>query len=215
LPDFFFYLFMKIVLSTLFVVLVAAFASHAQTFTDETNQYRKKYKEEFLHSENSPLKEADIPFLQFYAPDSTFRVEAKFEKSKSKSFEMPTYSGINKTYVKYGTLKFKLNGKRQTLTVYRNLSLQALAKYKDYLFIPFKDKTNGTDTYGGGRYLDLRTSDLKDNTCILDFNKAYNPYCAYSTGYNCPIPPASNHLAIAVSAGEKNFAKQHQQARLK
>lgn len=206
---------MKIILSTLLIVLTAASATQAQTFTEETNQYRKKYKEEFLRTDNSPLKEADLPYLQFYAPDSTFRVEARFEKSKGKSFEMPTYSGTNKTYVKYGVLKFKVHGRRQTLTVYRNLSLQALAKYKDYLFIPFKDKTSGTETYGGGRYLDLKTTDLKDKTVVLDFNKAYNPYCAYSTGYNCPIPPINNHLAIPVIAGEKNFAKHHEQARLK
>ncbi|SDE53387.1 hypothetical protein SAMN04487996_105302 [Dyadobacter soli] len=206
---------MKVVLSTLLIVLVAAFGSQAQTFTEETSQYRKHYKEEFLHSENSPLKEADLPYLQFYAPDSSYRVEAHFEKAKSKSFEMPTYSGMNKTYVKYGVLKFRVNGKKQKLTVYRSLSLQQLAKYKDYLFVPFKDKTNGAETYGGGRYIDLKTTDLKDGKCILDFNKAYNPYCAYSTGYNCPIPPLNNHLAISVPAGEKNFTKHHQEASIK
>lgn len=206
---------MKVVLSTLFTVLVAAFGSQAQTFTEETNQFRNHYKEEFLHSENSPLKAADLSYLQFYEPDSTYRVVAHFEKAKGKSFEMPTYSGMNKTYVKYGVLKFKVNGRRQKLTVYRSLSLQQLAKYKDYLFIPFKDKTNGSDTYGGGRYLDLKTTDLKDGTCVLDFNKAYNPYCAYSTGYNCPIPPLNNHMAIAVTAGEKNFTKHHQEASIK
>lgn len=206
---------MKIVLSTLFTVLVAAFGSQAQTFTEETNQFRKHYKEEFLHSENSPLKEADLPYLQFYEPDSSYRVAARFEKAKGKSFEMPTYSGMNKTYVKYGVLKFKVNGRRQKLTVYRSLSLQQLAKYKDYLFVPFKDKTNGSDTYGGGRYLDLKTTDLKDGTCVLDFNKAYNPYCAYSSGYNCPIPPLNNHLAVSVTAGEKNFTKHHQEASIK
>ncbi|WP_353720903.1 DUF1684 domain-containing protein [Dyadobacter sp. 676] len=206
---------MKIVCSTLFTLLVAAFGSQAQTFTEETNQYRNKYKEEFLHSENSPLKAADLPYLQFYEPDSSYRVEARFEKVKGKSFEMPTYSGMNKTYVKYGVLKFKVNGRRQKLTVYRSLSLQQLAKYKDYLFVPFKDKTNGSETYGGGRYLDLKTTDLKDGTCLLDFNKAYNPYCAYSTGYNCPIPPIDNHLAIAIAAGEKNFTKHQHEASIK
>ncbi|GGM85661.1 hypothetical protein GCM10010967_17250 [Dyadobacter beijingensis] len=206
---------MKIVLGTLFTVLVAAFGSQAQTFTEETNQFRNKYKQEFLHSENSPLKAADLPYLQFYQPDSSYRVEARFEKVKGKSFEMPTYSGMNKTYVKYGVLKFKVNGRRQKLAVYRSLSLQQLAKYKDYLFVPFKDKTNGDETYGGGRYIDLKTTDLKDGTFVLDFNKAYNPYCAYSTGYNCPIPPLSNHLTISITAGEKNFTKHQHEASIK
>ncbi|SKB92327.1 DUF1684 domain-containing protein [Dyadobacter psychrophilus] len=206
---------MKSVLNTLGLLLITVSLAGAQDFKKETDKYRKKYKEEFLSSANSPLKEADLPFLQFYEPDSAYRVVAKFEKSRGQSFEMPTYSGVNKTYVKYGKVKFRINGRRQTLTVYRSLSLQQLAKYKDYLFIPFKDKTNGEESYGGGRYLDLKTTDIKDGELVLDFNKAYNPYCAYSDGYNCPIPPAPNHLPIAITAGEKKFGKDHQQAQLK
>lgn len=206
---------MKSVLNTLGLLLITVFLARAQDFKKETDKYRKKYKEEFLSTANSPLKEADLPFLQFYEPDSAYRVVAKFEKSRGQSFEMPTYSGVNKTYVKYGKVKFRINGRKQTLTVYRSLSLQQLAKYKDYLFIPFKDKTNGDESYGGGRYLDLKTTDIKDGELVLDFNKAYNPYCAYSDGYNCPIPPAPNHLPIAITAGEKKFGKDHQQAQLK
>jgi len=206
---------MKSVLNTLGLLLITVSVACAQDFKKETDKYRKKYKEEFLSSANSPLKEADLPFLQFYEADSAYRVVAKFEKSRGQSFEMPTYSGVNKTYVKYGKVKFRINGRKQTLSVYRSLSLQQLAKYKDYLFIPFKDKTNGDESYGGGRYLDLKTTDIKEGELVLDFNKAYNPYCAYSDGYNCPIPPAPNHLPIAITAGEKKFGKDHQQARLK
>jgi hypothetical protein len=206
---------MKNIINTLLLLLVVGSFACAQNFRDQTYAYRDKYRKEFLNTSNSPLKEADLPFLQFYDPDSTYRVEARFEKSKSESFEMPTYSGVKKTYVKYGTLRFKLNGRKLSLNVYRSLSLLAVAKYKDYLFIPFKDKTNGAISYGGGRYLDLKTTDLKDNTYVLDFNKAYNPYCAYTDGYNCPIPPAANHLAIEIKAGEKNFDKTHQEARLR
>lgn len=206
---------MKSVLNTLGLLLFTVSLACAQDFKKETDKYRKKYKDEFLSSANSPLKQADLPFLQFYEPDSAYRVVAKFEKSRGQSFEMPTYSGVNKTYVKYGRVKFRINGRKQTLTVYRSLSLQQLAKYKDYLFIPFKDKTNGDESYGGGRYLDLKTTDIKDGELVLDFNKAYNPYCAYSDGYNCPIPPAPNHLPIAITAGEKKFGKDHQQAQLK
>lgn len=211
LPDYFQN--MKNIISTLLLLLVTI-GLHAQDFRRETELFRKKYKEEFLHTPNSPLKAADLPFLSFYEPDSSFRVTARFEKSKGRSFEMPTYSGVNKTYVKYGVLKFKLNGRRQTLTVYRSLSLQTLAKYKDYLFIPFKDGTNGSGSYGGGRYLDLKTTDLKDNTYVLDFNKAYNPYCAYTDGYNCPIPPVANHLSQNITAGEKKFGRDHEAAKL-
>ena len=82
-----------------------------------------------------------------------------------------------------------------------------MPQYRDYLFLPFKDPTNGKASYGGGRYLDLKTGDLKSGTAIIDFNKAYNPWCAYADGFSCPIPPAANHLAVEIHAGEKNFEK--------
>jgi len=184
----------------------------AQDFAKQTEQFRQKYKQEFIKTANSPLKKEDLKFLQFYNPDSTFQVPATFTRSRNtQSFEMPTYSGIKKTFVKYGLIKFRLYGKRQTLTVYRSLSLQTLPQYRDYLFLPFKDKTSGNDTYGGGRYIDLKTSDVKDGKFMLDFNKAYNPYCAYSDGYNCPIPPKVNQMSVEIAAGEKNFGKEHQE----
>ncbi len=182
----------------------------AQNFNEETENFRNHYKEDFLKSKNSPLKKDDLSYLRFFEPDSTYRVTAVFKKiEKSRPFEMPTYSDTNKTYVKYGELKFRLHGKKQSLTVYRSLSLQSLPQYRDYLFLPFKDKTNGVESYGGGRYIDLRTGDIKENVVILDFNKAYNPYCAYSDGYHCPIPPAANHISAKIEAGEKNFGKEH------
>ena len=182
----------------------------AQNFDEQTETFRKHYKEDFLKSKNSPLKKEDLEYLRFFKPDSTYQVTATFKRiTKSRPFEMPTYSDTNKTYVKYGELTFRLHGKKQSLTVYRSLSLQSLPQYRDYLFLPFKDKTNGIDSYGGGRYIDLRTGDINGDTVILDFNKAYNPYCAYSNGYHCPIPPATNHMSAKIEAGEKNFAKEH------
>ncbi|MEI9956742.1 MAG: DUF1684 domain-containing protein [Ferruginibacter sp.] len=93
------------------------------------------------------------------------------------------------------------------LTVYQSKSLTKNDQYKDYLFIPFTDATSGDESYGSGRYIDILTTDIKNNTVTIDFNKAYNPYCAYTTGYNCPIPPRENYLIVAVKAGEKSFAK--------
>ena len=103
-------------------------------------------------------------------------------------------------------LKFEVGGKSCALNLYQNLRLVNMPEYQDYLFLPFKDATNGDSTYGGGRYLDFRQKDISsEGILLLDFNKAYNPYCAYSDGFNCPIPPLPNHLAIEVPAGEKNF----------
>ena len=107
-------------------------------------------------------------------------------------------------YRKYGELKFSLEGKMLTLSVYQNLELTKKAGFEDYLFIPFTDLTNGDETYGGGRYIDFRMDQLKEKLVRLDFNRAYNPYCAYSKGYSCPIPPAENLLPVAIRAGVKS-----------
>ncbi|TDB65238.1 DUF1684 domain-containing protein [Arundinibacter roseus] len=183
---------------------------HAQSFQHQTEEHREKYKQEFLTSENSPLKEADLEFLRFFEPDSSFQVHAKFVKTTgSEPFSMPTYSGQQKEYIKFGELHFTLHGQLLTLAMYRSLSLMQVAAYRDYLFVPFKDPTNGEETYGGGRYMDFRLKDISETGVLLDFNKAYNPYCAYSDGYNCPIPPKENHLSLEIRAGEKGFGKEH------
>ena len=81
-------------------------------------------------------------------------------------------------------------------------------KLKDYLLVPFGDATSGFESYGGGRYMDFNIPDIKNNKVVLDFNKAYNPYCAYVSGkYNCPLPPRENELPVAIFAGEKTFTK--------
>ena len=87
----------------------------------------------------------------------------------------------------------------EQLTAYRNIDLSRLEGYRNYLFVPFTDLTNGESTYGGGRYLDLEGP--LGNAVELDFNRAYNPYCAYGGAYSCPIPPIENHLGVAVRAG--------------
>jgi hypothetical protein len=85
--------------------------------------------------------------------------------------------------------------------------LLAREETRDYLFIGFTDMTSAAETYGAGRYIDCVTGDIRGNTMLLDFNKAYNPYCAYAAGYNCPIPPRENDLPVAILAGEKNYGK--------
>ena len=84
-------------------------------------------------------------------------------------------------------------------------------EYKNYLFLPFTDETNYNQTFGGGRYLDFEITDIVGNKLILDFNKCYNPYCAYAGGFNCPIPPKENDLKVKIKAGEKSPAVMNQE----
>jgi len=183
----------------------------AQDFKAEIEKHREKYKANFLKNSSSPLKKKNFEYLRFYEPDEKFKVACEFvaTKKREKPFEVPTSSGQTATYTKFGELKFEIDGKPYKLAVYQSLRLRNLPQYRDYLFIPFKDLTNGKESYGGGRYLDLRMKQIEGDKIYLDFNKAYNPYCAFSAGYSCPIPPKENHLKVAIEAGEKNFAKRH------
>lgn len=191
----------------LIVLLMIGLNSFGQDHKTRVAEWQKKYMDDFLSDASSPLKKEDLQYLRFYDADSIYRVTAKEELlPNEQSFIMPVFSGTGRQYVRYAVLKFTLKGQPMQLTVFRNIALSAVPQFKDYLFLPFTDETNGVETYGGGRYIDLREGDFKSNEVVIDFNKAYNPYCAFSAGYACPKPPDENHLQIAVKAGEKLFA---------
>ncbi len=187
-------------------------AASGQTFYGSTDlkTFRDGRDKEFRNRAESPLKDEDFAAfrgLNYYALNNAFRVTATLKRrADAKYFQMPTSSGLTKKLVKYGVLTFKFNGKLTTLSVYQSDSVtrEKFPEYAHLLFIPFKDATTRTDTYGGGRYIDIVTP--KDNKVILDFNLAYNPNCAYgSDKYSCPIPPRENRLSVAIKAGEKRY----------
>lgn len=171
------------------------------------------FQEELNHGyadpEESPLEENDLKEfkgLDFFEIDPAYIVKAEFVRTPSESpFTMKTSTDRLPVYVKYGELYFTLKGKDLTLNVYQNQELTKDPEYFDYLFLPFTDLTNGRSTYGGGRYMELRIPDSRE--VILDFNKAYNPYCAYSGKYSCPILPKENDLKVEIFAGVKSFEK--------
>ena len=136
--------------------------------------------------------------LHYYAPDSSYRTPAALEGSPEQPiFNIPTSTGVIRPMQRVGVLEFALRGKPMRLSALAETPVRSI----DSLFIMFKDPTNETETYAGGRYLDLpRTaSGLYD----LDFNRAYNPYCYYNEGYDCPYPPRENWLEESVPAGER------------
>lgn len=186
----------------LFLLLLPVFSAAQQTpYEDSLNSFIKKYVDS-----HEVVKGADKRHLQFYPVQKKWRVKALFVKKENSSwFAMATSGQTKKEFRVYGTLSFVLNDSECMLTVYQSKQLIASPEYADYLFIPFTDKTSGIDTYGGGRYIDLLIKDVKGGSCMIDFNKAYNPYCAYTTGFNCPIPPRENDLPVAMEAGEKNY----------
>ena len=123
-------------------------------------------------------------------------------------FEMATTTDRKPLYKEYGLLEFKLKGVETLLTIYQSQDDLRDEKYKNYLFLPFTDDTSSNESYGGGRYMDVMTTDEKaDGTISLNFNNTYNPYCAYNDKYSCPLTPRKNHLNIEIKAGIKVFEK--------
>ncbi|MDP4285967.1 MAG: DUF1684 domain-containing protein [Bacteroidota bacterium] len=176
---------------------------HAQTYKDSILAFRQNYIDN-----HEVVGKSDKKYLHFYAVDPECRVIATFKRIiDKKGLIMNTSSGMKQHYFKYGELTFKLKDSLLHLFVYQSATLMKQEKLKDYLFVPFGDATSGVESYGGGRYLEFFVSDIKNNHVVLDFNKAYNPYCAYTTGYDCPIPPPENLLPVPVRAGEKNYGK--------
>ena len=114
---------------------------------------------------------------------------------------MKTSTSRRPVYEKYGDAVFEIDGKTYTLSIYQNHELLNIVGYRDYLFLPYTDLTNGEETYGGGRYIGLRIP--KGDTIVIDFNKSYHPLCAYNHDYSCPIPPKENHLEVRIEAGVK------------
>ena len=171
--------------------------------------FQKEQNAMFKDASKSPLKDKDRKMfegLEFFKFDSTYVVEASFKRTPNEAaFKMKTTTDRQPIYVKYGELNFNLKGENFTLNIYQNQTLIAKEGYEDYLFLPFLDETNGLESYGGGRYIDSQIPD--GETMILDFNQAYNPYCAYNDKYSCPIVPRKNYLKIRVEAGVKAFGK--------
>ncbi|WP_027124518.1 DUF1684 domain-containing protein [Gelidibacter mesophilus] len=183
-------------------------AQNKQTIQGET-EFQRNLNSEFKDASKSPLKDKDrrnFTGIDFFKVDSTFVVQATLTKSTDeKSFQMKTTTDRLPEYIKYGEITFELKGESYKLNVYQNQELLKEDGYEDYLFLPFLDDTNGDESYGGGRYIDLRMPN--GETMIIDFNTAYNPYCAYDEKYSCPIVPRENYLDIEVKAGVMAFEK--------
>jgi uncharacterized protein (DUF1684 family) len=191
------------------VLLLPCFAQTSKTsFMDDNLAFRKKMNEEFRDTAETPLtKEGLLAFkeIEFFPIREKYCVKAKLVLTPDeKPFEMPRSKGNTGTYRKYGVATFTLDGKECHLSVYQFMKLINDPQYKNDLFLPFKDLTNGKETYGGGRFLELQIHE--GDELLIDFNKAYNPLCCYhNPKYSCPIPPPENHLQVKILAGEKKY----------
>ena len=178
------------------------------TIATEILNYQNTLNEEFSNAETTILDPEDFEkfeSLEFYHIDLKFKVIATFIRTPDeKPFLMKTTTDRLPEYVKYGEAHFEIDKKEFKLNIYKSTKLVENHE-EDYVFLPFTDLTSGDGSYGGGRYLDLDVP--HDKTMIVDFNKSYNPYCAYSYRFSCPIPPEENDLKIRIEAGVMDYGK--------
>ena len=190
-----------ILLFSLFLLLNC---DNRKRFNTDLTPFQREINDFFKDASVSPLKKRDLKNfrgLDFFTYDSTYLVTAKLTKTpKEKPFMMLTTTDMMVEYIKYGTVSFELLNNQYSLDIYKNLEDP---NERDNLFLPFLDDTNGNESYGGGRYINLDIAQV-DNL-IIDFNSAFNPYCVYDEKYSCPIVPRENYLPLEIKAGVKNF----------
>jgi uncharacterized protein (DUF1684 family) len=179
---------------------------------DETDEWARRIERErrekeaqFRDSGRSPLpiemRGDAFPGLSYYDPDPAYRFELPLREHEEKeTLTVETTADGEQTYRRWGEFRFELDGETRSLQAYRPID------GSDRFWVPFRDETNGEETYGAGRYLDLLPDrDRTDGQWTLDFNVAYNPTCAYNHAYECPLTPAENWLDVRIEAGERDF----------
>lgn len=164
---------------------------------------KRNEKIDFLkNSEQSPFKQHLIKFEEpdYFPISSEYKTRAKLQRiSSTQRVIIESSDGSSSTYTKFAFANFKIHGVESQLLILRPYGFGDMKNY----FVAFADNTSGVSSYGGGRYLDLDIGN-SDNI-MIDFNLAYNPYCAYAPQYSCPLPPVENILNIAIEAGEKDY----------
>lgn len=186
------------------VAIIFIYSLNAGQSPEEYAEYiaeEREEKDSFMRfSEESPFYDReDLKYssLKYFPANQKFKVNARFTEIQNKQiFPLPTSDSKEREYLEYGYADFDLQGKSNRLLILENVE-------EGELFLAFGDATSANETYGGGRYLDLKHSGSQ--TITLDFNLAYNPFCAYVAEFSCPLPPKQNLLDIAIEAGEKNF----------
>ncbi|WP_201987200.1 DUF1684 domain-containing protein [Hymenobacter rubidus] len=176
----------------------------AKVYLSQLHQFRSEKNRSFRQAPNSPLattQKSVFDSLSYYPADLAFALEATVTRSLHPDTLLIQMSANRaEKYLHWGQATFTVANQPQRLSIY----LSATGR-DSTLFIPFTDLTNGHETYGGGRYLDVPLPESDATKITLDFNRAYNPYCAYNNEYSCPVPPAENRLQVAIPAGEKSF----------
>ena len=169
----------------------------------ELSGFRAEKDAFFREHPQSPLtpeQRADLRGLAYFDEAPELRIEASLETEgvdRDEPIVMQTTTGDEQTYRRAGVVRFEVDGAPTQVTLFSSPDMHEL-------FLPFRDATSGKETYGAGRYLEVEPPGT-DGTVVVDFNLAYNPYCAYNPEWSCPIPPGENWLGVPIRAGEQRF----------
>lgn len=199
-------IFLVIIIGFIVVIFLSLQGSQDDTaYIEEIKKEREENNHFMKTSSESPIKDkAEFKELKYYPPDGKYRVVADLVPIENKKMViLKTNDGKEQRYIEYGYADFQLNGVKNRLLILEGIDMGPI---KGKLFLAFGDETSAGETYGAGRYLDLKRTP-GSATITLDFNRAYNPYCAYNETYSCPLPPRENLLNIAIKAGEKVYKK--------
>ena len=177
-------------------------------FNEEIEKHRTGKNIKLMYSDPTPLlpeQRKSFEGLNYFHANIKYQAKGTLVKDeKPETVIMKTSGDRTPSYIRYGVVHFNIDSIELKLAVYQNKKMLDLSRDTNHLFVPFRDGTSGKETYGGGRYIDCEIPD-EGNVLVFDFNKAYNPYCAYNPKYSCVIPPEENRLSIRIEAGEKKF----------
>ncbi len=184
----------------LIVFFITRSGDSDDSYTKDISKFWEDRHDFFRTSEASPFVERDVAYKEaaFFQPNIEYIVQGKLNRfTKRESLTLSNSDGTTTPYLKHSTVSFKIKDQQCELLILKTLG------FGNQYLLTFGDGTSGDSTYGGGRYLDIAIG--KSDQLVLDFNKAYNPYCAYFDDYSCPLPPPVNLLEVSIEAGEKNY----------
>ena len=166
----------------------------------EIDEFRQAKDQFFAQDHHAPLtheQQENFDGLKYYDESDDLRYIVEPDVIEGRDIiEMQTSTGDVTSYRRWGTISFDVEESQAVLTLYRD-------DHGGEFFLPFVDATSGKETYGAGRYLDVQQT--HDGRIVVDFNYAYNPYCAYNENWSCPLTPFENRIQVPIRAGEKNF----------
>lgn len=199
-----------IIIGVVIIAVVSIYYSFSGGETSET--YVASIETLRKEKDHNMRTDSDSPFagdstdsfkgLNYFPIDAAYRIQARLTSiEQKKTISLPTSDGKQKSYLEYAYAEFEMQGERNKLLI---LEIMDMGPYRGTLFLSFADKTSAKETYGAGRYLDIKKKP-GSTSVTLDFNEAYNPYCAYNDNFSCPFPPPENLLNIRIEAGEKTY----------